>query len=655
MSIGLQHSAAFSAPRQDETVDRSARPARSGALANRLLLLVGAVAVPLLALGVWTLWDEYRTQRAGAERQLVEQARSLGRLVDGEFARTVSALSILAHSASLARGDLDQVAAELLAARSTLVDPDLQTNEAIRVRLLDTDGHLVLDTGLSNGTLGTVSAQPSAAVLAAIRTGRPQISDLTIGPLTRRPFVIAIVPVPKTSTLAAGWAQRAPPGAVAAGVPTAALRAILSEAGLPRGSIASIHDRLGHTVARSVPDDAAAGQPLPAALETAAARTDAGLLPETILGRNNEPQRIAFARASDSGFLVQLSVPERTFLAPLHEGLFRTAMIGMATLLMALLLSLAVARWIVSAFSRVPDLVRTSARSPQAAIRGTGLREADELAHALIRSERELYRLNLELELRVAQEVEARNEANVRAARAERLQALGQLAAGVAHDINNVLQAIQGGASLIQRQPANQALVMRLSGLISEAVARGANVTRRLLAFGRQGQLRVEPVALQELLPSMADLLRPALEPRVTLAIASMAELPPVRTDRGQLETVLVNLASNARDAMPEGGRIEITAVLEEIAPGTISPVSLAPGRYVCLRLTDTGTGMDAATLARAMEPFFTTKPLDKGAGLGLSMAKGFAEQSGGNLLLESTLGHGTSVRLWLPVATTPR
>ncbi|MBN8898203.1 MAG: hypothetical protein J0H35_08465, partial [Rhodospirillales bacterium] len=435
----------------------------------------------------------------------------------------------------------------------------------------------------------------------------------------------------------------------------AALRAILSEAGLPRGSIASIHDRLGHTVARSVPDDAAAGQPLPAALETAAARTDAGLLPETILGRNNEPQRIAFARASDSGFLVQLSVPERTFLAPLHEGLFRTAMIGMATLLMALLLSLAVARWIVSAFSRVPDLVRTSARSPQAAIRGTGLREADELAHALIRSERELYRLNLELELRVAQEVEARNEANVRAARAERLQALGQLAAGVAHDINNVLQAIQGGASLIQRQPANQALVMRLSGLISEAVARGANVTRRLLAFGRQGQLRVEPVALQELLPSMADLLRPALEPRVTLAIASMAELPPVRTDRGQLETVLVNLASNARDAMPEGGRIEITAVLEEIAPGTISPVSLAPGRYVCLRLTDTGTGMDAATLARAMEPFFTTKPLDKGAGLGLSMAKGFAEQSGGNLLLESTLGHGTSVRLWLPVATTPR
>jgi len=649
LSLGLQHLAAPRAPRQSDVAAGLASRPRSGTLAVRLLMLVAAAALPLLLLGMWTLWDEYWTQRATAERQLVEQARSLGRLVDGEFDRTVSALGILAHSASLSRGDLGDFATEMLAARATLADHDLQPKTDIRIRLLDTEGRLLRDTGLLDGSIPAATQRGIPAALAAIRTGKPQVSDLIVGPFTRTPFVVAIVPVPRSGSAQRGASPAA--GGLGANIPAPTLRAILAEAALPRGAVASLHDRQGRTVAQSAPDATATGEPLPAAVAKAAGGADAGLLPDTVLGRANDPLRIAFARAEESGFVIQVAVPERTFLAPLHEGLFRSAMIGMAAMVLVLLLSLAVAQGIVSAFGRVPDLVRAGARAPHPTFPRTGLREADELADALIRSEMELHRLNQELELRVAREVEARDEANVRAARAERLQALGQLAAGIAHDINNVLQAIQGGAALIERHPGNQATVKRLAGLISEAVARGSSVTRRLLAFGRQGRLRVESVSVEELLLTLSDLLRPAIGPGIALEIAPTNGLPPVRTDKGQLETVLVNLASNGRDAMPDGGRLEIAATLDHVLEGMPAPVPLSLGRYVCLRITDTGSGMDAATLARAVEPFFTTKPIDKGAGLGLSMAKGFAEQSGGNLLIESAPNRGTTVRLWLPVA----
>jgi signal transduction histidine kinase/CheY-like chemotaxis protein len=250
-----------------------------------------------------------------------------------------------------------------------------------------------------------------------------------------------------------------------------------------------------------------------------------------------------------------------------------------------------------------------------------------------------------------------RNEAALavaqsRAAHAERMQALGQLAGGIAHDFNNILQAVQGGAALIDKRAADPNSVRRFARMILDATGRGTSITRRLLAFARRGELRAEPVEPEDLLSGLRDVLAHTLGSRITIEVQLAAGLPPLFADKGQLETVLVNLATNARDAMPDGGTLTLAASAETVEETATHPADLQSGHYVGLTVADTGTGIDAAILVRVLEPFFSTKPAGKGTGLGLSMAKGFAEQSGGGLTIDSRPGFGTTIRLWLPAAT---
>jgi len=271
---------------------------------------------------------------------------------------------------------------------------------------------------------------------------------------------------------------------------------------------------------------------------------------------------------------------------------------------------------------------------------------------ALRKMEADLRTLNQDLEYRVRTEVAAREAAQARAAHAERLQALGQLAGGIAHDFNNVLQGIQTGASLMGRRATDATAVRRFSGLIQDAAERGASITRRLLAFARRGDLRAEVLALGQLLDGLREVLMPALGASIQLSIEVSSSLAPVLADKGQLETALVNLAINARDAMPAGGMLKITAKAEDVSNDDVRhPAGIASGRYIRITVTDTGEGMDAATLGRVLEPFFTTKPPGQGTGLGLPMVKGFAEQSGGGITIESQPGRGTTVSVWLPQA----
>ncbi|MBV8613835.1 MAG: PAS domain-containing protein, partial [Acetobacteraceae bacterium] len=294
-------------------------------------------------------------------------------------------------------------------------------------------------------------------------------------------------------------------------------------------------------------------------------------------------------------------------------------------------------------------------------VRALPSREADGTIHRWVGTctdihdrrvlEEELRGLTQSLEARVQEEVAAREAAQRRAAHAERMQALGQLAGGIAHDLNNVLQAVQGGTMLIEKRARDPEDTRRLAKMVLEAVARGASITRRLLSFARRGDLRAESVDAAALLDGLRDILGHALGAGIAVRVEVEAGLPALLADKGQLETALVNLATNARDAMPEGGTLTLAADRAVVADGTPHPAGLAPGVYVRLRVIDTGTGMDQATLARVMEPFFTTKPRGKGTGLGLSMAQGFAEQSGGALRVESAPGQGTMVFIWLPQA----
>ena len=196
------------------------------------------------------------------------------------------------------------------------------------------------------------------------------------------------------------------------------------------------------------------------------------------------------------------------------------------------------------------------------------------------------------------------------------MTALGQLAGGIAHDFNNVLQAIQGAVTLLSRNRADPSAVARYAALIDEATSRASSVTRRLLAFARRDTLRAAPIGVQGLLGGMRELLTHTLGTGITVAIDVQSALPDILADRGQLETVLLNLATNARDAMPSGGRLTLSAAVHEVLTED-QPLGLARGEYVRLSVTDTGVGMDATTLTHAMEPFFTTKPQGKVRGWG--------------------------------------
>ncbi len=268
---------------------------------------------------------------------------------------------------------------------------------------------------------------------------------------------------------------------------------------------------------------------------------------------------------------------------------------------------------------------------------------------ALRRVENQLRSLNAELEARVREETQAREKAQGRLVQAEKLGALGQLAGGVAHDFNNILQAVSGGAFMIRRNADDPAKVKRFADMVEEAGPRCASVTLRLLAFARRGDLRAAPLDSVEMLHHLQEVLGTRWAPRSPSRLYAPQGLPFVLADRSQLETVLLNLATNARRRPFR--RWDDHLFGKRGNGGADHPMNLALGGYVRLVVAGTGAGMDELTQLRAGEPFFTTKEQGKGTGLGLSMARGFAEQSGGALKIESELGRGTKVMLWLPTS----
>ncbi|MGD9479791.1 PAS domain S-box protein [Shinella sp. G-2] len=234
---------------------------------------------------------------------------------------------------------------------------------------------------------------------------------------------------------------------------------------------------------------------------------------------------------------------------------------------------------------------------------------------------------------------------------AQKMEALGQLTGGVAHDFNNLLMAVQASLDLLKRRVSLTHEAQSLLDNALQATQRGASLTQRLLAFSRRQDLDFEPVDLSTLIHGMTDMLQRSIGPTVAVETRFPLDLPPVRTDPNQMVNALLNLAINARDAMPEGGRLVIGARLETDA--VKAHPDLQNKAYLCLYLQDEGHGMDPDTLKNAPSPFFTTKGIGKGTGLGLSMVQGLMAQSNGKLVLHSAPGAGTTAELWLPVVDT--
>jgi PAS domain S-box-containing protein len=249
-------------------------------------------------------------------------------------------------------------------------------------------------------------------------------------------------------------------------------------------------------------------------------------------------------------------------------------------------------------------------------------------------------RRNTQLALQAAQE---------QLLQSQKMEAIGQLTGGIAHDFNNLLTAVLGSLELLKKRMPPEPGLLRLLDNAIQGAERGASLTQRMLAFARRQDLNTAPVDVVVLVHGMADLLRRSLGQQVHIDTRFPVGMRRALADANQLELVLLNLAINARDAMPEGGTVTITGRDCELRPGDAS--GLEPGAYVCLSVTDTGLGMDEDTLSRAVEPFFTTKGQGKGTGLGLSLVHGVMEQLGGRLILRSTRGEGTTAELWLRAA----
>jgi PAS domain S-box-containing protein len=234
---------------------------------------------------------------------------------------------------------------------------------------------------------------------------------------------------------------------------------------------------------------------------------------------------------------------------------------------------------------------------------------------------------------------------------AQKMQAIGQLSGGIAHDFNNLLTVILGNLEIVRKRVGDDPKITRLVDNATQGALRGVSLTQRMLAFARRQELKAEPVEIPTLVQGIIGLLRSSLGPSVVLETRFSPELEPVMADVNQLELAVLNLVTNARDAMPHGGKIVISAKTEETWDQP--QLSLLSGRYVCLSVSDTGEGMDETTLGSAMDPFFTTKGVGKGTGLGLSMVHGYIEQLGGRFVLKSQKDIGTIAELWIPIATT--
>ena len=288
--------------------------------------------------------------------------------------------------------------------------------------------------------------------------------------------------------------------------------------------------------------------------------------------------------------------------------------------------------------------------------------EARDLLRTLREGEVRLQQMNDQLERRVrertAQLQHAHDELLATIAERERtaeqlrhlqkLESIGQLTGGVAHDFNNLLTAVLGNLELLRKRVPDDPSIDRLIDGAMQGAQRGASLTQRLLAFARRQALEPRPVDMAELVRGMHDLLRRSIGPAVHMELELPADLPPAQADANQIELALLNLAVNARDAMPDGGTLAIALDLAV----TEDAQDLAAGRYVRLLVSDTGQGMDGETLNRAIEPFFSTKEVGKGTGLGLSMIHGLALQLKGALRLYSEPGCGTRAELWLPLAS---
>jgi signal transduction histidine kinase len=605
---------------------------------TRLLVLILAILVPTFSAATLAVGYVYLEERRAQENSVKETVRAFALLVDNELEAREGMLRALASSPSLARRDLAE-----FYRHARLLAPTPDTT----IILYDLDGRQLANTRAPLGSkLPTRRVSNIGELMTQYGADRTLISDMFKAPLGGQYDFVVQVPVRIGGRIDYYLSM---------GVNASSLQSLMTDQRFPAEWVASIVDRKGRVVARSRDAEQARGRSVSAlALRNFAAASEGVFASNNLSGT---PVQAFYSTVPDSQWRVVVSIPQSELQrVPLHAAAFLASIMALL-LVLAVVMARRFGKRAIGPIEYLGNSAEDLGQGREVVYVPQQIVEIDAVVHRMAEASRQIRRAQAELEQRVEEAVDATERAQAAMMRGQKLEALGRLTGGIAHEFNNLLQTLTTAlqlAALTSTQPKVQSLI----DTCKRTVVRATALTGQLGSFGRIQDARLMTVAPGEQLGNSVQLIRNVLRQGIELELACPDDLWPVTIDPLQFDLAMLNLAINARDAMPEGGRLVLSArncVLDPILEPTLERSGGAHGGdYVLVSVTDTGTGMTPEVLARALDPFFTTKEPGKGTGLGLAQAYAFATQSQGSLALSSTPGQGTRVELYLPRSAMP-
>ncbi len=600
---------------------------RNVSIRARLLLLTLATLLPATAAVLWIVVQTYTVERHANQRLLGETTRALALVVDRELKQRASLLRGLAQSRMLDAAPVLSPAA--LQAFEQQARRTMQGLEGwLEVR--SPDG-LLLDTRLPFGE------RPAAGTASGPWSDAPQLLPLSKRTAPGDLQATLVEPVERQGRTVLNLALAVRP---------VEMQRIIDQQRLPVDWVGAILDSSGTVVARHPGGIAYAGRTATADLRQHIAAAGEGLVQSTTL----DGQRVMSSFSTSSqGWTYVTGMPREQFDGVLPQALLKVGLGAVALLCLAALGAVGVSRSIARPVTSLKQVAAELQAGHVVEPQPTGIAECDDVALALAQASATMRESQAELERQVAQAVQLTREAEQRVSHNQRVEALGRLTGGVAHDFNNLLGVISNSAHLIQRQTTSQKLLVPVAATL-RAVEVGSRLTQHLLRFSGRQPVQPRAVSLAAFLPEALELMKLVLGKRVEVALEVDPDTPNVTVDPSELELGLINLALNARDAIEGTGHVWLRAGVAQ-AEDTLD---LPAGEFVVISVGDDGKGLDESLAERVFEPFFSTKGVGQGTGLGLSQVHGLCKQAGGTARLASTPGLGTTVTLVLPAASAP-
>ncbi|MET0333002.1 MAG: ATP-binding protein [Rhizobacter sp.] len=588
----------------------------------RTLLLLLVLAVWLPAVGGFALLARttYLREADDARQDIERFAQSVNSLVERELDKRVLIASTLGASRSLVDDNLkrfhDEATAATRGTSNWVVLLDRQQQQ-VNTRAPFED----------RKPFPRVPGAPFAIVA-------PQVYFTASGPLTQQPVLAAYAPAPGGS---------APRYNVAVAFSPAVVQELIASLG-PLGSLTSIIDDRQVIIARSRDPDKWLGRIAGAEVQRRA-RANVGSFADSVT-LDGIPSLTYVSKSNRHGWNVVLALPQAALSQSARRLTVQTLAAAGSLLLIGLGIAIVVARKIGAPIVDLRDAAALLGRDQVPPALATGITELDAVSRALEVAGLRSQEATKTLQLEVATAVEESRNAQAALLEGQKREAIGRLTGGLAHDFNNLLQTISTGLHIVAKQTAGDVPHRRYLDAAMRATGKAADLVRQMMTFGRAQPLKPQPVHLHDFVLMTQELTRKAVGERVRLTAHIEPSLPAVLVDPAQLELAVLNLVFNARDAMPGGGSVHLSA-----REATAGETALLKGKaYVCLEVRDDGVGMNPETIDRAFDPYFTTKPVGSGTGLGLSQVLAFARHSGGDAKISSSLNGGTRVTLLLPV-----